>query len=87
MENSITIDMADEPVRFTLDGKVFVEDAIRMIIPDDEFDVLWERLKKDHPDVLDHCEDIPVHEGETMTITDTRGWGIIMNALQKYLFN
>ena len=87
MENSITINMADEPVRFTTDGKVFVEDAIKMIISEDEFDVIWDKIKKDHPDILEHCEDFTVQEGETMTITDTRGWGIIMNALQKYLFN
>ena len=87
MQVPIKVKMGSESVRFTDDGKVFVNDALRLMTRESESHTLWERVKKDHPSILEYCEDIPVSDDETTTITNTKGWGLIMNVLQQYLFD
>lgn len=87
-ENPIKVDMGDELVRFTLDGQVFVEDAIKLMNPEheDESHLIWEKIKKDHPDVLDYCEDFRTLEGKIIPIVNTEGWEKILHLLPEYLF-
>ena len=86
MGKSIDVDMGENSVRFSSDGKVFVMDAINLMIPDDESQGVWKRIERDHPDVLVHCEPYLTDEGESMLIVNTEGWEKILNLLPEYLF-
>ena len=46
MQVPIKVKMGSESVRFTDDGKVFVNDALRLMTRESESHTLWERLKK-----------------------------------------
>lgn len=88
-EKSIKIDMGGESVRFTPDGKVFVEDAIKLMTPEQEAEphTIWEKIKIEHPDILDYCENYRTGEGEIIPIVNTDGWDKILNLLPGYLFD
>lgn len=85
-EKPIKVTMGEETVRFTPDGKLFVEDAIKLMSPEGESHDIWERITNDHPDILDYCEDYPTLEEDTLPIIDSEGWDRIINLLPKYLF-
>ena len=87
MESPIKVDMGDETVRFTLDGMVFVQDAIDLFCPAGRSVSIWEKMKKDHPGILTYCEDYNTPEGEIMLIVDSEGWDRIIDILPEYLFN
>ena len=82
----IKIKMGEETVRFTPEGKLFVEDAIRLMSPEGESHGIWERMTNDHPDILDYCEDYPSQEEDNLPIIDSEGWDRIVNLLPEYLF-
>ena len=86
MDTPIKVDVENDSVRFTSDGKVFVKDAIRLMISVDESDAIWDSLKKDHPDILACCENYRIHNGETMPVVDIEGLDRILNVLPGYLF-
>ena len=85
-EEPIKVNMGEETVRFTPDGKLFVDDAIRFMSPKGESHGIWERLTNEHPDILDYCEDYSIHGDDTLPIIDSEGWDKIIYLLPEYLF-
>lgn len=86
-EKPIKVKMGEKTVRFTPEGKLFVEDAIKLMSPEGESRSIWERMTNDHPDILDHCEDYyPSQEEDNLPIIDSEGWDRIISLLPEYLF-
>lgn len=77
MEQALTVMLDNEPLRFTPDGKVSVIDAIKVASDSSRPDVLWDRLKERHPEILLHCEEYYFHKEETIPVIDSEGWGKI----------
>ena len=50
MNQALILNLDNEPVRFTPNGKVSVLDAIRAVINSDHPLSVWENLKKEHPE-------------------------------------
>jgi len=87
VEKPIKVNMGKKTVRFTSEGKLFVEDAIRLMSPEAESRDIWERMTNDHPDILDYCEDYHTREENTLTIIDSEGLDRIISLLSEYLFS
>jgi len=87
VEKPIKVNMGKKTVRFTPGGKLFVEDAIRLMSPEAESRDIWERMTNDHPDILDYCEDYHTREENTLTIIDSEGLDRIISLLSEYLFS
>ncbi|RPI79549.1 MAG: hypothetical protein EHM45_02510 [Desulfobacteraceae bacterium] len=85
MEQTTTIHFDDEPVRFTPDGKVAVLDAIRMLYCVEESQTIWERMKTEYPDILNHCEDYSFNSEGAAAVIDKEGWNKIWTILPQYL--
>jgi hypothetical protein len=86
MEEAIVVYMDDDPITFTQDGRVSVLDAIRMVMNSEGAQAVWERLKREHPDILDHCEDFFFREQGTVSVIDKDGWEKIWMLLPEYFF-
>ena len=87
MEEAFIVYMDEDPVTFTEDGRVSVLDAIRMVLDSGSALDLWEKMKLEHPDILDHCEDFPFREQGTVPVIDKDGWEKIWMLLPEYLFD
>jgi len=85
MDEQIEINMGNDPVRFTRDGRMFLMDAIRMIVPEKELDSLWNRLKQDHPDIIPITESWMTEKGESLPVVNIEGWNRILDLLPEYL--
>jgi hypothetical protein len=70
----LTINFDNQPVRFTLDGKVSVIDVIKVLCDPDRPFTLWEKIKTKHPEILAYCEDYLFEKGETIPVVDGKGW-------------
>lgn len=87
MENAVVINLEEEPVRFTPDGRVSVLDAIRAVSLVDDSHVIWEKLKNEHPEILRHCENHSVGNNGLITVVNSRGWEMIWLLLPEYLLD
>ena len=87
MEISIELPIGDEFVRFTPDGMVFIEDAIKVLsgVPFRKSDAVWEKMKNDYPGILTHCSEYLTNEGFRTPITDLEGLDEIFKLLPEYI--
>ena len=86
MEDQYIVEMDDEQIRFTPDGRVYVLDAIKAVSGSDSERHIWKSMKQDHPDILNHCERHSPREGDGYLVVDTEGWDKIWMLLPEYLF-
>lgn len=87
MSGPIELAMGDTSVRFTSDGMIFIEDAIKALINDrdDRPSVVWNKLKEDHPGILDHCDSYATADGRLVQIIDIEGLDKIFLLLLEYM--
>jgi len=84
-ENPVSLNMGDNTVRFTDDGRVFVKDAIQVMIPEEESQAVWEKIKREHPDILTRCNIYRTGKGDQIPTVNTDGWENIVELLVDYL--
>jgi hypothetical protein len=87
MEKAIVVYMDEDPLIFTEDGRVSVLDAIRLVLDSGSASALWERMKSENPDILNHCEEYAFREEGTVSVIDKEGWEKIWMLLPEYLFD
>jgi|PlaIllAssembly_1097288.scaffolds.fasta_scaffold1605679_1 hypothetical protein len=87
MNAPIELPLGDIPVRFTSDGWVFIEDAIKALTGEleDRPELVWKRVKKDHPDILNHCSSYVTKEGKKIQTIDIEGMDKIYLLLLEYI--
>jgi hypothetical protein len=87
MEEAFVVYLDEDPVTFTDDGRVSVLDAIRMVLDSSSAPAVWEKMKKEHPDILHHCQDRAFEEQGTVSVIDKEGWEKIWMILPEYFFD
>ncbi|MEW6669847.1 MAG: hypothetical protein AB1512_31950 [Thermodesulfobacteriota bacterium] len=85
MEAQITLSLDDEPVRFTPDGRISVLDAIRVLTLSECPELIWEDLKKRHPELLEHCGDHRFQQEGPLPVMDSAGWDLMWVLLFDYV--
>lgn len=85
MENDVVIDLDTVAVWFTSEGKISVIDAIRAVSSSEHPWAVWERLKTEHPEILDHCEEYSFQMQDPVPIASSQGWDQICAVLPEYL--
>jgi hypothetical protein len=87
MEQALTVHFDGDPVRFTPEGKVSVLDAIRALTQSCHPERLWESLKEEHPEILDHCEDYRFQKRQWLPVMDKEGlemlWVLLIDHVGK----
>lgn len=85
MDQSLTITLDNDSVRFTPDGKISIVDAIKAVSKSDRPQSIWEDLKTKHPEILLHCEDYSFPKGGSTEVVDSEGWELVWIFLPYYL--
>ncbi len=87
MNKPIKLPLGENSVRFTSDGWVFIEDAIKALAGGlvDGSESVWKRVKKDHPDILNHCSSYITKEGKKIQTINIEGMDMIYMLLLEYL--
>jgi hypothetical protein len=87
MQEPVTMHLDNMPMRFTPDGRVAVIDAIKAVTNANRPRVIWETLRRNHPEVLSFCEDYPFQENDPIEVVNSSGWELIMPLLFYYVAN
>jgi hypothetical protein len=87
MHHTLVVQFDDDLIRFTPEGKVSVLDGIKALTQSEHPEHLWESLKKEHPEILDHCENFHFQEGQCLPVMDKEGWGMLWILLIDHLRN
>jgi len=53
----------------------------------DDSHVIWEKLKKEHPEILSHCECESIGQEGSVTVVNSKGWEMIWLLLLEYLLD
>ena len=87
MSGSIKLMLGDDSIRFTPDGMVFIEDAIKVLISENDTGIIfvWKRMQKDHPGILDHCDSFVSNNGDLIQTIDIDGLDEIFRLLPEYM--
>lgn len=85
MEETLIVNLDNEPIRFTPDGKVSIIDAIKAVSKSDRPHPIWEDLKAKHPEILLHCEDHSFPREGLTEVIDSKGLEIIWILLPHYM--
>jgi hypothetical protein len=81
----VTLNLDNNPIRFTPDGKVSVIDAIQAVSNSNRARPIWESLKREHPDILLHCEDYSFQREAPTPVVTSDGWERVFILLPEYL--
>jgi len=81
----LTLNLDNNPIRFTPDGKVSVIDAIQAVSNSNRARPIWESLKREHPDILLHCEDYSFQREAPTPVVTSDGWERVFILLPDYL--
>ena len=81
----MTLNLDNNPIRFTPDGKVSVIDAIQAVSNSNRARPIWESLKREHPDILLHCEDYSFQREAPTPVVTSDGWERVFILLPEYL--
>jgi hypothetical protein len=87
MREYLSIHLDRDRVRFTPEGKIAVVDAIGALLGECRPETLWEKLKRQHPQLSAHCEDY--HFGDTARhqVADSEGWEVIEGILFEFILD
>lgn len=85
MENDVIMDLDNAAVRFTSDGNISVIDAIKAVGGFKNAWAVWEKMKTEHPEVLEHCENHSFQMQGPVPVVNSEGWDTISSVLFGYL--
>ncbi|MGB5985089.1 MAG: hypothetical protein WBG37_07270 [Desulfobacterales bacterium] len=85
MGRSVTLQLIDNPVRFTPDGKVAVVDAIAALSEAECPERIWEELKRSHPQLDGLCGDYTFRKEEQVPVAGSEAWLAIESKLLDHL--
>jgi hypothetical protein len=73
MRNNVILFVDDNEIRFTVDGKVSVLDAISALVKTGDPLSIWKTITNAHPEILSFCDDY-YFEKEAMSMVNSEGW-------------
>ena len=85
MDTLFNLEMNNEIIRFTPDGRISIVDAIRTLSGQDDSVALWDSLTATKPEILEHCESYPSDNNEELFVADTNAWDEIVMLLADHL--
>lgn len=87
MTGPIELTLGDNSVRFTYDGMIFIDDVIKTLTGDQNKNSagVWNKIREDHPRILDHCSSYATEDGTLVQIIDIEGFDKIFQLLPEYM--
>jgi hypothetical protein len=76
-----TVQLEEDPIRFTPDGKIAIIDAIQALCSPDSADAYWESLIFENPEIIEHCDYHHFPGSRKTPVTDSLGWQLVETIL------
>ena len=86
MNQDVSFDIGDKSVKFTSEGKVSVVDAIRAVTGSGRAGHIWDQVRGEHTELLEHCEKHDFHDNGPTLVIDSEGWERLWELLPYYIF-
>jgi len=83
----VTLQLEDDAVRFTPDGRIAVVDAIGALSQADCPVCIWEDMKRNNPHLDELYADYTFPEEGNVPVADTQSWVIIQTLLLDHLID
>jgi hypothetical protein len=87
VEDYVTLQLEDDAIRFTPDGRIAVVDAIGALSQADCPVCIWEDLKRANPELSEMHADYTFPEEKDVPVVDSRSWVIIQTLLMDHLID
>ena len=87
MGSLFNLEMDEEIVRFTPDGRISIVDAIKTLSGEDNAVALWDSITAKKPEILEHCDSYPSEDEEDLFVADTAAWDEIVMLLADHLLS
>lgn len=87
MKSYVTLQLDDDKIRFTPDGRIAVVDAIGALSDAECPTCIWEALKRNNPQLIGLCADYSFREKENVVVADSESWMIIQTLLLDQLID
>jgi hypothetical protein len=87
MTRQFTLELDNDQIRFTPDGKVAVVDAIKALSALGKPETVWESLKAKSPEINEVYQDYDFTESKSEAVVDGEGWEKIEAALLDYMLD
>lgn len=85
VEEIVTLQLEEDAVRFTPDGRIAVVDAIGALSQSDCPKCLWENLKRHNPELHELYGHYSFPEEDEVAVADSQSWVIIQTRLLDHL--
>ena len=87
MKSFVTLQLEEDTIRFTPDGRIAVVDAIGALSEAECPACIWEELKRNHPELIGLCAEYAFREKENVAVADSQGWMVIQTLLLEQLID
>jgi hypothetical protein len=87
MKPFVTLQLEDDTIRFTPDGRIAVVDAISALSETDCPDCVWEDLKRSHPQLGGMYNDYSFTGKERVPVASSENWDFIQTLLLERLID
>jgi len=87
MNDTVTLSLDNNPIRFTPEGQLFIIDAISAVSQTASAGWLWNKLRKQHPEIDGYCDYIKTTATIEESVCDSESWAIIQEHLFDYLIS
>jgi hypothetical protein len=85
MKPFVTVQLEDDAIRFTPDGRIAIVDAIRALSDSDCPCCIWEDLINNHPQLSDMCSKYTFQGDESVAVANSENWNVIQSLLLEQL--
>ncbi len=87
MGGLFSLEINDDSVRFTSDGRISVVDAIAALCGHSDSDGVFESIANENPEILDQCKSYALEGEDTLLVADLEGWDKIVSLLAGLLLD
>lgn len=87
MEDGVILELEENTVRFTANGRIAVIDAIGALSETDCPTGIWEELKRSHPQIANICSNHCFSREGNTPVADSESWEIIQTLLLDHLID
>ncbi len=87
MSNKFVLSLEENSVRFTPSGEIAVIDAIKALSESDTAEEIWQTLRDENPEILNHCRRFHFSKNKFAIVADSQGWEQIESLLFDYILN
>jgi len=87
MEGLFSLEINDDRVRFTPDGRISIADAIAALSGHNDSETVLESITNENPEIFEQCKPYALKGEDGILVADLSVWDKIVPLLAEHLLN